>query len=140
MARYHSAGTTFSRSTDGSSYTAVSNAFSVSISGAEKEQQEATALADAARTYVDGLPGFGRAQVQIYDDPDAAVEQNLLADFAASNTSRYWKIAHPKASSTVGDITFQGPVVGWEINHEANAPIRATITIQISGAITRATS
>ncbi len=140
MARYSTAGMTLQRSTDGTTYVTVAQVASYEITGAAKEQIEATALNDTARQYVDGLPGFGQMNMSLFWDPSDTGHQALFnADFSATNVSRYWKLTHP-ASGTTGDMTFQGPVVGYSQSRGANAVDTASFTVQISGAITLATS
>jgi hypothetical protein len=139
MPRYSTAGLKFYRSTNGTAYDQVLNVASYDVGGAAKEQQEATALEDTARQYVDSLPGFGQVTLTVYWDPGDAVHRNLFADFSAANTSRFWKIEHP-ASGTIGDQTFQGPVVGMSESAAPNGVHQRSFTIQISGAITLATS
>lgn len=139
MARYSTAGTTLGRGTVAGTYTTLNNVSSISISGASKEQIEATALNDTARQYVDGLPGFGQVQVSVFWDPADVGHQALAADFAASNVSRFWKITHPSAG-TVGDMTFEGPVVGFSASKAPNGVDVHEFTIQVNGSITIATT
>lgn len=139
MARYSTAGLLFKRSTDGTSYTTIPNVASYDISGAQKEQIEATALNDTAKQFVDALPDFGSVTLTVFWDPADAVLQALYADYTAANTSRYWKIEFP-TSGTVGDKTFQGPVTGWSESAAANGALQCTFVIKVSGAITLATS
>lgn len=137
---YHVAGATLQRSTDGVSYVTIDNVQGLTITGGNKDTVETTAIDDSVKRFVDGLPNFGQLQVRLADDPGKTTHQNLLADYGTSNTSRYWKMTHPHATGTTGDLTFQGPVIGWEISGEQNGAIIVTVTIQISGSFTRATS
>lgn len=139
MPRYSTAGITLGRGTVSGTYVTINNVSSISISGAAKEQIEATALNDTARVYVDSLPGFGQVQFSVYWDPADVGHQALAADFGATNTSRFWQITHP-SSGTVGNMTFAGPVVGFAKTAGPNAVDVHEFTIQISGDITIATS
>lgn len=139
MARYSTAGITLGRGTVDGTYTTINNVSSISLSGAAKEQIEATALNDTAKQFVDALPGFGQMTFSIFWDPADTGHQNLAADFAASNTSRFWQITHP-SSGTTGNMTFAGPVVGFSASKGPNAVDVHEFTVQISGAITIATS
>jgi hypothetical protein len=139
MAKYSTAGATFSRSTDGVAYNQIINTQSVEISGAAKEEIESTSLEDTARTNVDGLPGFGTVNITIAWDPANAQHQALQADFAASNTSRYWKLTHP-SSGTIGDKTWQGPVVSFSESIAPNGLWTKQFGIRVSGAIAEATT
>lgn len=137
--KYSTAGATMGRGTVSGTYTTIPSVQSIDISGAAKEQIESTSLEDSARTYVDGLAGFGQVNITIAWDPANTVHQNLMADFAASNTTRYWQITHP-SSGTVGDKSFAGPVVSYSESIAPNGVWLKTFGIQISGAITEATS
>ena len=136
---YHVAGATLQRSTDGVSYTTVENVQGLTLTGGNKDTVESTAIDATAKTYADGLPNFGTVQVRLADDPTKTTHQNLFTDYTSSNTSRYWKVGHP-ASGTVGDLTFAGPVTGWEVDMSQNGLIVTTVTIQVSGSVARATS
>ena len=137
--KYSTAGATFYRSTDGTTYTQVPSVQSVSINGAAKAEIDSTSLEDTAQTTVDGLPGFGTVELVIAWDPANTVHQALQADFAASNTSRYWKLSHP-SSGTIGDKTWQGPMVGYSESISPNGVWTKNFSIRVSGSISEATS
>jgi hypothetical protein len=134
MPRYSTAGITLGRGTVSGTYVTIANVSSISISGAAKEQIEATALNDTAKQFVDSLPGFGQVQFSVYWDPADAGHQSLAADFAATNTPRFWQITHP-SSGTIGNMSFTGPVVGFSKTAGPNAVDVHEFTIQISGAL-----
>lgn len=139
MARYSTAGGQLQRSVDGTTYVSVANCVNFSITGATKDEINATALSDTAQQFVDALPNFGSVQVSVAWDPADVGHQALFADFGTPNTSRYWKYQHP-SSGTVGDMTWQGPVVGFAASKAPNSLDTHDFTIKISGSLAIATA
>ena len=136
--KYSTAGATFFRH-DGTAFVQVPSVQSVEISGAAKAEIDSTSLEDTAGTVVDGIPGFGSVNITIAWDPANAVHQALQADFAASNTSRQWKLGHP-LTGTTGDKTWTGPVISYSESIGTNSVWTKTFGIRVSGAITEATA
>lgn len=116
-------------------YTAIPEIKSFSGPGGSASVIDVTDLASTAKEKRMGLADEGQLQLTINYIPDNTVHMALRADRAA-RTKVPFQIAFTDAGDTLW--TFQAYVTGFNVTGGVDGVVEATVTLEITGAITEA--
>lgn len=94
-----------------------------------------THLGSAAMEFLIGLRDEGQVTFDILYDPDNATHQGLLTD-RDNKTLREFQLS--LTDSTPTTWTFQAYVQGFSMNVAVDEAVTASVTLRISGTVTRA--
>lgn len=113
----------------------VGDILSFSGPGGEASEIDVTDLDSVAKEFKVGLPDNGQVTIEVNLDPTDSA-QNSLWDDRVSGTKRTAVITLTDSGSTT--LTFEAYCKGFAINGEADGKVTASITLRVSGAITKA--
>ena len=113
------------------SFALVEGVQGLTISGAQKNDIEYTAISDLSKKFLPDLPDAGEAQFQLAWDPSNAEHAILYANFLANNTDIYFQTTMDDAGGAV--YTYQGYVKQWGISHQKSAFNAVDVAIKING-------
>jgi hypothetical protein len=125
-------------SSDGNTYTEITQLISVTPPSLEVPEVETTVLSDTAKSFRPGkITGPGEFAFRIMYDP-AVASHTALATLVTTPANRYWKFEYNDTLTNSATDTFQGFITGWEPGDaEDEANIEVDITVRINGATTR---
>lgn len=115
------------------SFVLVEGVQGITISGAQKNEIEYTAISDSVKKFLPDLPDSGEAQFQIAWDPSNAEHAVLYANYLANNVDIYFQTTLDDAGGAV--YTFQGFVKQWGISHQKSAFNAVDVAVKINGAL-----
>tara|TARA_Y100000361_G_scaffold37821_1_gene32377 strand:- start:12808 stop:13236 length:429 start_codon:yes stop_codon:yes gene_type:complete len=125
-----------------STYDSLGSITDLSPPSVTKDTIEVTSHGDSGiRKYIGGLVDFGEVSITVNYDPDDTAHTNFrtLAETpndVADATNTGFKITYADTGATV--LTFNGIVTGFEQEAPIDGQLSATITIKVSGAVTKA--
>jgi hypothetical protein len=134
MPVFRGTGTVLSRG-DGTSpeaFVAVGDIISIAGPAITKEEIDVTTLDSAAKEFLGGLDDPGEMTFELNWNPQDA-QQVLLRDDAEGNTKVNYRVVWNDVSATTVD--FNGEVMEYSINTEANDAVKASVRIKINGAL-----
>jgi len=135
MGVFRGTGTNFQRG-DGASpevFTTVGDVINVTGPGITKDEIEVTALDSSAKEFIGALDDPGEVSLELNWNPQDAEHVNLRTD-AEGNTARNYRIVWSDVSAT--QVTFNGEVMEFSINTEANDAAKGSVRVKINGALT----
>ena len=129
-----SQGITLSYSNVGSptSFSGISNVISFKGPGGSASVIDVTNLSSVAKEKMMGLPDEGQFTLEVNLDPDDSSHQALRAA-RASRTLCEFKITF--TDSTPATAVFSGYVLGFEVGGAVDQVVKASITVEITGAV-----
>lgn len=116
-------------------YTAIANVMSISGLGGQKSDIDITNFDSTAKEFLVGLEDSGQVQVEINYAP-ANTTHTTLWDLKGSGELRTWRIVSPGASPAPY-FQFAATVQQFQINFQTDDVVRATVTLRVSGSITK---
>ena len=116
------------------SYNAIGSIISFNGPGGSATVIDTTTLASTAKEKTMGLPDEGQFTLEVYVDNTDTTGQVELKTARTARTSRAFQITLTDSPQSVA--TFTGYVLGYAIQGGVDAAIKASITIEISGAVT----
>ena len=135
MSVFRGTSTTFYRGDAASptAYTAVGDVVSISGPGISKDEIEVTALDSTSKEYIGALDDAGEISLELNWNPQDAQHVLLRSDSEGSTKFDY-RVIWGDVSST--QVDFNGEVMEFSINTEANDAVKATCRIKINGSLT----
>lgn len=116
-------------------YTSLANVVSISGLGGQKGDIDITNFDSTAKEFLVGLEDSGQVQVEINYAPGDAT-QDTLWGLKETGTLRGWRI-RLSGTSPYKYFAFSATVQQFQVNFQTDDVIRATVTLRVSGAITR---
>lgn len=116
-------------------YTSMANVTSISGLGGQKGDIEITNFDSTAKEFLTGLEDPGQVQVEINYSPDDAT-QDTLWGLKDSGELRTWRIKLSGASPNPY-FQFTATVQQFQVNFQTDDVVRATVTLRVSGSITK---
>lgn len=113
-------------------YNAIANVTGFNGPGGSASVIDVSNLDSVAKEKLMGLPDEGQFTLDINYDPDNAQHQ-ALQDARTARTLCEFKIALTDTTPT--NVTFQGYVLGFAIQGAVDQPVKATVTIEVDGAV-----
>ena len=117
-----------------SSFTTIGNVVGFKGPGGSASVIDVTNLSSVAKEKLMGLPDEGQFTVDLNFDPDNATHQSLRTA-RANRTPCEFKITFTDAASATTAV-FTGYVLGMEISAQVDSAVKASVTIEITGAVT----
>lgn len=116
-------------------YTDTANVTAISGLGGQKGDIETTNFDSLAKQFLTGLEDPGQVQVEINYAP-ADTSQTAIWALKESGALRTWRIQSPGASPAPY-FSFSATVQQFQVNWQTDDIVRATLTLRVSGAITK---
>lgn len=116
-------------------YTAMANVTSISGLGGQKGDIDITNFDSTAKEFLTGLEDPGQVQVEINYSPNDTT-QNTLWTLKDSGALRSWRIQLSGASPSPY-FGFNATVQQFQVNFQTDDVVRATVTLRVSGSITK---
>lgn len=116
-------------------YTSMANVTSISGLGGQKGDIEITNFDSLAKEFLTGLEDPGQVQVEINYSPDDTTQDELWA-LKDSGALRTWRI-QLSGASPAPYFAFTATVQQFQVNFQTDDVVRATVTLRVSGAITK---
>ena len=116
-------------------YTAVSQVVSISGPDGSAAEVDVTALDSLAKENFMGLPDEGSVTIECIHDPDDT-QHELLRSVRAAQTETPFQIALTNSPMTT--YTWMGFVTGFSLSLGVDDATKASYTIRINGAVTKA--
>lgn len=116
-------------------YSAIANVTSLSGLGGQKGDIDITNFDSLAKEFLTGLEDPGSVQAEINYAP-ADTTQTELWTLKNSGDLRVWRITLSGASPAPY-FQFSATVQQFQINFQTDDVVRATVTLRVSGAITK---
>lgn len=116
-------------------YTNMANVTSISGLGGQKGDIDITNFDSTAKEFLTGLEDPGQVQVEINYSPSDAT-QDTLWGLKESGDLRGWRIQLSGASPSPY-FAFSATVQQFQINFQTDDVVRATVTLRVSGSITK---
>jgi hypothetical protein len=116
-------------------YTDTANVVSISGLGGQKGDIDITNFDSTAKEFLTGLEDPGQVQVEINYAP-ADATQDTMWSLKNSGALRTWRITMPGASPAPY-FSFAATVQQFQVNFQTDDVVRATVTLRVSGAITK---
>lgn len=113
-------------------FTTIPEVTTIPPVGETSEQVEVTHLNSTAKEYIAGLPDGSTLALAMNFVEDNVTQEALLTDYA-NKTQRHFRIVFVGGTN----FRFTGVVLGWEVAGGPNTAIIMTVTIKISGSVTR---
>lgn len=117
-----------------SSFSNIANIVGFSGPGGSASVIDVTNLSSTAKEKRMGLPDEGQFTLDINYDPDNATHQSLRAA-RDGRIRREFKITY--TDTTPSQDVFFGYVTGFQINGAVDQVVKASVTIEIDGAVAR---
>ncbi len=135
MAVFRGTSTTFSRGDAASPevFTVVGDVVSIGGPSITKDEIEVTALDSVAKEFLSALDDPGEVTMELNWNPQDTQHPLLRADAEGSARLNY-RIIWADISNT--QVDFNGEVMEFTINTEANDAVKATVRVKINGALT----
>lgn len=114
-------------------FTAIGEVADISGPGGTANIIDATHLASTFREKVMGLPDEGQITFTLNYVPGDAQQQGLKTD-RANRTLRNFQLVLTDAGNETG--SFAAYVIGFNLNIQAEDIVRASVTLEITGAVT----
>lgn len=135
MGVFRGSGTNFQRGDSASpeAFTTVGDVVSIAGPAISKDEIEVTALDSTAKEFIGALDDPGEITLELNWNPQDTEHVNLRTD-AEGSTARNYRIVWSDVSAT--QATFNGEVMEFSINAEANDAVKASCRVKINGAIT----
>jgi hypothetical protein len=134
MATLESQGATLAISvgTSPTSFTTIANVIDVSGPGGSASVIDITNLASVAREKRMGLPDEGQVTFNVQLDPDNATHQ-AVRDARKNRTECQFRVT--LTDSTPTTLTFNGFVLNFSVSLAVDDVVKASITIEVNGAV-----
>lgn len=116
-------------------YTAMANVTSISGLGGQKGDIDITNFDSTAKEFLTGLEDPGQVQVEINYSPSDTT-QNTLWTLKDSGDLRSWRI-QLSGASPAPYFGFSATVQQFQVNFQTDDVVRATVTLRVSGSITK---
>lgn len=116
-------------------YTSIANVMSISGLGGQKSDIDITNFDSTAKEFLVGLEDSGQVQVEINYGP-AETTHTTLWGLKETGALRTWRIVHP-GTSPAPYFQFAATVQQFQINFQTDDVVRATVTLRVSGSITK---
>lgn len=116
-------------------YTNTANVTSISGLGGQKGDIDITNFDSTAKEFLTGLEDPGQVQVEINYSP-ADATQGTLWTLKESGDLRAWRIRLSGASPQPY-FAFSATVQQFQVNFQTDDVVRATVTLRVSGSITK---
>ena len=131
---FNAQGTTIARESETpDTFTTIGEIRSFSGPGGQSAVIDATTLQSTGKEKVLGLQDEGQLQLEMNFVPGDVAQQNLLADRAAGLKKKF-KITFSNTEGTTA--TFDAFVMGFAVAGGVDALTTATVTLEITGAVT----
>lgn len=115
-------------------YTAIPGVTSIQLGGPSRAPIDVTDLDSTAKEFLMGLRDNGQLTLDVNFNPDNSVHTLLRSDID-STTPRKFRLTF-RDTSPYTTYTFDAFVMGMPVNMAVDAPVKSTITLQITGTIT----
>ena len=116
-------------------YTKISQTVSITGPDGSAAEVDTTALDSLAKNYFMGLPDEGSVQFECIHDP-SDTQHELLRSVRAAQTETGFQIALTDSPQTT--YTFMGYVTGFSLSLGIDDATKASYTVRINGAVTKA--
>ena len=117
-------------------YSPIGNVTGFTGPGGQASVIDVTNLASVAKEKLMGLPDEGQFSLDVNLDPDNT-QHAALRTARANRTLMYFEIQLTD-DSPVTSVTFQGYVLGFSITGAVDQVVKATVTIEVDGAVSYA--